>query len=388
MSVVQLSSRQEIPAGSFFDQGFRPFFLAALISSLCSMVWWFFAYQGVFLAASPQRSSMHIHAHEMVYGYTTAVIAGFLLTAVPRWVSRELYNKRQIVPLLLLWLSARVLVLGHLSFLLAAIADLAFSAYLGVLLAIPLVGGRHWKQMGVLSKVLLLGLGNLLFYSANDLFWVELSLQGGLLLEIGLILTIAGRVFPGFIENGMSEYRELSNPRSLSILTLLVFVIFTVNRFTWNNPLIATVTSFLVFVFNFSRLWLWYSRDIWRNPLLWSLYLSLVGISFGFLLFAMKPVYPSAYYLGLHALAVGGIGFATLGMMGRVILGHSGGSVHLPPAGLIYAFLFLGAAFLVRVLLPLLTPASYPLLMSLGQFLWFLTFVTVSIIYGRLLIQK
>ena len=70
-----------------FSHGFRAFFLGAGIWATLAMVLWVGT-----LAAGLELPSRYVggywHQHEMLFGYTTAVIAGFLLTAVPNWTGR------------------------------------------------------------------------------------------------------------------------------------------------------------------------------------------------------------------------------------------------------------------------------------------------------------
>ena len=59
-----------------FQLGFRPFFLGAGMIAVLFMILWTVSF------SFPRLSSIHWHAHKMIYGYAMAVIAGFLLTAV------------------------------------------------------------------------------------------------------------------------------------------------------------------------------------------------------------------------------------------------------------------------------------------------------------------
>ena len=69
---------------ALFSYGFRPFFLLAGAYALVMIPWWMFGYAHGSLSFSghPPR---YRHAHEMIYGFVMAAIAGFLLTAVPSW---------------------------------------------------------------------------------------------------------------------------------------------------------------------------------------------------------------------------------------------------------------------------------------------------------------
>ena len=61
-----------------FQLGFRPFFLATVIVSLIFMSIWTAMYSFGWAYTFPRMSSIHWHAHEMLFGYGMAVIAGFL----------------------------------------------------------------------------------------------------------------------------------------------------------------------------------------------------------------------------------------------------------------------------------------------------------------------
>ncbi len=82
------------------------------------------------------------------------------------------------------------------------------------------------------------------------------------------------------------------------------------------------------------RLVEWYTRGIWKKPLLWVLYLGYGGATFGFLLKALEPFSTLSPSLALHAFALGGIGMITAGMMSRIALGHTGRDIqqHSPLA--------------------------------------------------------
>jgi uncharacterized protein involved in response to NO len=67
-------------------------------------------------------SLLEWHVHELVYGYVAAVVAGFLLTAVPNWTGRLPVTGGPLLLLVALWAA------GHLAILLAnaAAIDLLF----------------------------------------------------------------------------------------------------------------------------------------------------------------------------------------------------------------------------------------------------------------------
>ena len=83
---AQLSTTRETPATTmpmaFLQNGFRPFFLGAAAWAVLSLPYWLAMLAGIAAGAST-FDPLSWHQHEMVFGYGGAVVAGFLLTAVP-----------------------------------------------------------------------------------------------------------------------------------------------------------------------------------------------------------------------------------------------------------------------------------------------------------------
>ncbi len=71
----------------FFALGFRPFFLLSGILAVLLVAAWVPALAG-WLSFVSYYGQIGWHSHEMIFGYTSAVIAGFLLTAVRNWTER------------------------------------------------------------------------------------------------------------------------------------------------------------------------------------------------------------------------------------------------------------------------------------------------------------
>lgn len=65
--------------------GFRPFFLAAGLYGTWSAIAWICFYVRGLEPPHIWDDVAAWHGHEMVFGFTAAVIAGFLLTAAPNW---------------------------------------------------------------------------------------------------------------------------------------------------------------------------------------------------------------------------------------------------------------------------------------------------------------
>ena len=67
--------------------GFRPFFLFGAIWAATVVAIWL-PMLGGWLAVPSAFSPLEWHVHELIYGYVPAIVAGFLLTAVPNWTGR------------------------------------------------------------------------------------------------------------------------------------------------------------------------------------------------------------------------------------------------------------------------------------------------------------
>ncbi|HEX5056821.1 MAG TPA: NnrS family protein [Gammaproteobacteria bacterium] len=375
---------------ALFNLGFRPFFAGAALHAVLVMLAWMGIYVFGMHLLRPKLPAVAWHAHEMIYGYAMAVIAGFLLTAVRNWTGLPTLSGRPLALLFALWALARLLPLlntGGGLYALAAL-DLGFVLALLCAVAAPVIRSRQWRQLGVTSKLVLLGLGNAAFY-AGLLGWIDggvrIGIYGGLYLIIALILTMSRRLIPFFTERGVGYPVQLRNRRWLDIASLLLFVLFVVLDVFAGMKQAAAATALALFVLHALRLAGWYTWGIRAYPLLWGLHLAYAFITLGFPLYAASVYYAVSPFLSLHAFAVGGIGLVTLAMMARVSLGHTGRNVHQPPAVVQYALLALVIAAILRVFAPLLYMEHYRLWIACSQTFWILSFGSFLLTYFPML---
>lgn len=372
-----------------FSLGFRPFFLAATGYAVVAMSVWFAVFAFGLQAGFAGLPATIWHAHEMVYGYTLAVIAGFLLTAVSNWTGLQTLRGAPLLILLLLWLTARTaFYVPQLGIVWAAAADTLFCLYLVIAVTVPIVRKRQWQQIGIVAKLALIGMGNLVFYLGvlghldNGVRW---GLYTGFYLVIGLILAMSRRLIPFFIERGLAQPVALRNSGRVDMAALLLFLVFFVVEVFSDYRASAAALAGVLFALHAYRLAGWYTPGIWGKPLLWSLYLAYLFITLGFLLFAAGPWLESLRLPALHTFAVGGIGVMTLSMMTRVSLGHTGRSIHEPPRLMPWFLLLLLVAALVRVALPPLLPDFYNRWIELSQLLWIIAFAGFVALYTPIL---
>jgi uncharacterized protein involved in response to NO len=373
---------------AIFNLGFRVFFAGASIFSLVSITCWLIIYasmNGVFSSNTISYFSdfkalnpFQWHAHEMIYGYSLAVIAGFLLTAVKNWTGIQTTHGYPLATLFSLWLLARIFWLcGEQWLWLAALFDMVFICSLIVAVAAPIFVTKQWRQMAIISKLILLAFGNFAFYL--DIFsylenGVHIGLYGGLYLIIGLILTIGRRIIPLFVQNGVPYEVTLFNSKWLDIGSLIGLLGFFITEVFLSTPMLSIIFAAVMFMITSIRIIAWHTPGIWANPLLWSFYVALFFIDIGFLLFILSHWFEISPFLSVHAFAFGAIGVITMGMIARVSTGHTGRSLNTLPRTLLLALLMLSMGAFVRVFLPLIVPEFYASWILLSGFLWLFSF--------------
>lgn len=393
MALIQPSTPAPKQSIALLNLGFRTFFLAGGLFAVIVMLMWGHLYFHGSSTLPERLGGVTWHAHEMLFGYALAVIAGFLLTAVQNWTNIQTLHGWPLLLLTLIWAAARVLPFSGLDSALWLMAgfDLVFLVGLLVALSVPVVRVRQWPQLAVLGKLALLLVANGLFYLGMlELMGpdaVRWGLYLGLYTVISLILMMLRRVMPMFVKNGTDERAEVRNARWLDIASLVLFLLFMIAEVFWPQWIGGNLLAAALFVLHSLRLWYWHAVGIWRKPLLWVLYLGYVFIVLGFALKAASAWLAINPFLSVHAFAVGGIGVTTAGMMSRVSLGHTGRNVFAPPRILvpIFALLVLGA--LVRVLPPLLLPGLYAWWIGIALACWVAGFALFVAVYGPMFVR-
>ena len=376
---------------ALWHSGFRPFFLGAGCWAVLSMIIWF----GLLRMNWPlELNSMPAaiwHAHEMVFGFAVAVIAGFLLTAVPEWTQCRAFSGYRLMSVFFFWLMARLssLIGNDAMLMVTASFDMLFILGLFVLISWPIIKSRQYRQFGILAKILLIAASNASFYlGVAGVFGngVQYGLYTGFYLIIALILTVGRRVIPFFIQRGLALKAPLNNKTWVDIASLILFLLYWIMEvFLWTPKLTALVALLLLIVHGV-RLFDWYVDGLWKKPLLWVLYLSYSFIVIGFGLKAsllLNLQVPS--HLVLHMFAIGGVGLMTCGMMSRVSLGHSGRNIHKINPPVVLAFITIALAAIVRVVLPLFDIQHYSLWITLSQLLWILGFCSFLYVFFPIL---
>jgi uncharacterized protein involved in response to NO len=376
------------PGSSFLAKGFRPFFLLAAGLAVLFVPAWAVMRTGA-MSATGNLDSVSWHAHEMIFGFTVAVIAGFLLTAVGNWTQRETATGPALAGLCTLWLAGRVAMLSPLPSWLVAAIDLAFLAALGVTLARPIVATNNRRNFVVVAVVAVLWLANGAIHADALGVWPGVRSQAALAaidVVTLLMVLIGGRVIPMFTRNATGDQAIRNLPRADLAAAGGVALVLIADVALASVPAARAVAYTLAAILVAARAVHWGARASLSNPLLWILHVGHAWIPIGLALRAAAALDPRvSAAAGLHALTAGAIGALTLGMMARVSLGHTGRMLAAPNivAG---AFAAMLVAALVRVVGPLAVPSLYLPWVVLSAALFAAAFLAYLVAYAPMLV--
>ena len=374
--------QQPNPQGKYalFSLAFRPFFISAGISAILLIGAWLAMYvMGYPLSVSDYYTGTSWHSHEMLFGYITAVIAGFLLTAVRNWTGVQTLQKNPLMILVGIWILGRILPFfsSVLPPTLIAGVDWLFLPLLAVAIACPLIKGNNNRNLFFIAIIAVMMTANSLVH-AQLLGWTQNTLNTGLYgmlyMDIGLIMVIVGRVLPFFTEKGVDGVVTLTTHKNLEILGMVLLAIYVVCDL-FNLPLwLQSISAIALGLSQIWRLKGWYTHKIWAVPLVWVLHVGYAWIVTGFLLKAITPWWTVLPALDTHALVIGGLGMLTFGMMARVSTGHTGRNIHSVPSVVYFGFYLLFVTAVIRVFLPMFFPSYYFIWLGLSTILWTIAF--------------
>lgn len=378
---------RELFSHAFLGRGFRPFFLMGAAYAAIGALLWVMQVSGVAFLHSPFSDPVLWHAHEMIYGFTMAIVAGFLLTAVANWTGGDTAKNGGLACLCALWLAGRIgMNLAIIPYTLAAALDLLFLPALTLTLCIPLFRGRNRHNF-----IFLFMLGALFFC---DLYlWIyqdRIALYIALIFIMAMISAIGGRVIPSFTVAGLRrrgiKVNQMDQHKTdLAALALLGCVALSL-AFLGINSIATGVLALLAALIHLWRHRQYHLLHVWRDPMLWSLHAGhlwlIAGLAFlGCSAFGLMPLSPA-----LHALTVGAIGTLTLSMMCRVALGHTGREI-AAGSGTAFAFILMQGTALTRVLGPVLWPDDYMLWIQFSGGLWAAAFAVYVFSYAPVLLR-
>jgi uncharacterized protein involved in response to NO len=385
-----LKRRREYEGPALFSYGFRPFFLGGALWSAVAVLLWLPQYMGE-LALPTAFAPLDWHVHEMLYGYVAAVVAGFLLTAIPNWTGRLPVTGAPLATLALLWLAGRFAILfsAGLPALAVAAVDTAFLAALAGVAAREIVAGRNWRNLRVLGIVGILILGNVVFHFE---VWVagkaDYGVRLGLAAIVGLIMLIGGRIVPSFTHNWLVRENPGRLPVPFARFDALTLAASAAALALWIALPGRAVTGVLLIaaaILHAVRLARWAGDRTLADRLVLVLHVAYAFVPLGFAFNGAAALWPDAVpaSAGIHAWA-GAIALMTLAVMTRASLGHTGNALRASMGTQVIYVLAVIAA-LARIVAAF--EPSLPLLHA-AAFAWVAAFGGFVLIYGTLLVRR
>ncbi len=381
---------------AILSYGFRPFFLGAALWAAIAMVLWVPMLAGAF-ALPTAFGPVSWHAHEFLFGYLGAVIAGFLLTAVPNWTGRLPIVGWPLCGLFSLWIAGRVAVglSAHLPPLAVAIADLSLPAVLAGVIAREILAGRNWRNLPVLGMLGLFALGNAAFHweaARGGVAAQGIGLRTGLAAAIMMIAVIGGRVVPSFTRNWLVRRasRQLPAPPMQRFDKYALLVLLGALLLWVALPAHPASGAMLVLAgaLHLVRLARWAGHRTLAEPLVTVLHAGYLFVPLGAVTLGIEIAAPGILGVGAaqHLWMAGAIGLMTLAVMTRATLGHTGQALHAGP-GTVAIYVALVAAVLSRVAAGI-WPAAAAQLHAAAGIAWIGAFAGFALIYGRLLVKS
>lgn len=376
---------------AFLSFGFRPFFLSAALLAACFPLVIALVLAGV-IPFSANISVIAWHGHEMLYGYLSAVISGFILTAVPNWTGRLPVLGWRLALLFALWLAGRAAFWLAPTSITATVIDASFLAVMVAIILREIIAGKNWRNLPVCLLLGMFATGNVLWHldaisGGNS----GLGLRCGLATIAVLLALIGGRITPSFTRNWFVKNGFKPFEFSFGLLDKVAIGILGISTVFW----LAAPTAFLVGValvasaiLHAIRLARWQGWRTGAEFLVTILHVGYLWLVAALAILGASILSPSLVpqSTAIHALTAGAAGVMTLAVMTRATLGHTGRRLTADGSTkLLYVLVNLGALF--RIAAPFF-PANYTTIITVSALMWGGAFAIFAFTYGRYLISK
>ena len=375
------------------SHGFRLFFLMASAWSALEVLAWLPMFRGD-LALPTAFAARDWHVHELLFGFLPAVIAGFLLTAVPNWTGRPPLRGAPLAGLALLWLAGRYAVAfsDRIGTIGAALVDGAFLVVLTLVVAREIVASGNRRNLKIVALLGLLAAANLAFHLEASLAPpappAAIATRLGLALVLMLVMVIGGRIIPSFTRNWLLRQGPGRLPANFDRFDVGCLAVSAVALVGWVVLPEAPATGVALVVaaaVNAARLARWAGERTLPDRLVLVLHVGFAFVPVGFLMVGLSVLDVLPPSAGIHAWTAGAMGLMTLAVMSRASLGHTGRPLVASPAlQAIYAAAL--AAALLRIAAALLPEMAAPLL-ALATVAWVAAFGGFAALYAPFLLR-
>ncbi len=375
---------------ALFNYGFRPFFLLAGVQAVVAMAVWLAVLYGMAWEMA-WLSPSEWHAHEMIFGFIAAALAGFLLTAVARWTGQRGFAGPPLMVLVAIWLGGRIAMAPGLGVpqWLAAVIDLAFLPSVAIAITPSLIRARNVRNFPLVAILILLFVADLLFHVPNPGAWhgvrgPALAVDAILL----MVVLVGGRIVPAFTGNAL----RTSHPdarvapfgwvdRAAIIAAVAVLVV----DLATPDGTLAGVVALLAGVLLAWRLLRWRGWLVRDMPIAWVLHVAYAWIPIGLALKGLWLLWQ--FDIGtnwVHALTAGAYATMILAVTTRAALGHTGRPL-VAAKPIVIAYLLVTLAAVIRVFAPVVAASMPQVIWTLAGTLWIIAFGLYCAVYAPIL---
>ena len=322
---------------TLLSYGFRPFFLLGSIWAGLEVLAWLPVFYGE-LTLTTAFAPRDWHVHELLFGFVPAIVAGFLLTAIPNWTGRLPLQGLPLAVLVLVWLAGRYVVTfsASIGWVGAALVDCAFLALMAAAVAREILAGKNWRNLKIVALLCLLAAGNLGFHlEAHFEGLAFYSTRLGIAAVLILIMVVGGRIIPSFTRNWLMRQKPGRLPSPFGRFDIACLALSGGSLALWTvvpdgQP--TGIALLVAAVFNLVRLCRWAGDRTFSDRIVLVLHVAYAFLPLGFLLVGLSAFGIAAPSAGIHAWTAGAMGLMTLAVMSRASLGHAGRPLVASPA--------------------------------------------------------
>lgn len=389
--MTTLAAATRLPSAlTVFAYGFRPFFLLAGLHAALSLLAWIGVLQG-WIDAPAGWSPAALHGHEMIFGFATAALAGFMLTAVPSWTKQGPVRGLRLALLVLIWLAGRAAAAAGAGPALYAVLDLAFLPGLAAYVAPGILRAsskRNALLLVILAAIWIANAGAHASAIGAGFVSARWGHELGLALFVLLIALIGGRIVPPFTIGGTrmgGRPVEIAASPRLDRAVMVTTAAWAASVALDLPNIAVAAAAALAAIANGARFLRWRTLATLRIPLVWILHVGYVWLVLGLAAAAGAGagLWPKA--VALHALGAGAVATMILAVMSRAALGHTGRKLQAAPLTMAaYVLVTIGAV--ARVVASMIAPDTQMLVTGAGL-AWAAGFLLYLVIYAPILLR-
>ena len=358
----------------FFSQPFRPLYLMASFYGAFSSLFWGLGFKGIFTLPA------HFwYSHEMIFGYSGAIMVGFLLTAVENRTRSRALKGGKLFLLCLFWLLGRVFIFFPKTIIFSFAFDILFFTLAAAFLSQPIIATKNRRNYLTICVLIFFAAANCDFYTAlNPLQLEKLNniILASLLCLIGFWCLIGSRIIPFFIAEKLA-IKQLKSPELINYSALnlpLLAALFLILGF--NNA--SVLFLFSAGALGFLQLYRWFKKEVLFEPVLRILCLGYFCSALGLIFLSLEPFYLQIRSLAISLLAIGGIGFFNIAIITQTTLDYTNKAIYPAPKNLkisfllmlLSAFIHLLAFFFASAYSSFTKTSAFLFALSLTVYLW------------------